>query len=953
MRRVRAWAVRLAGMVGGGRGSREREIADELDSHLQMHVEDNLRLGMTPMEALRAAKLQLGGVERTKQACRERGTVPVLESFWQDLRFALRQLRKRPGFTATAILMIALGMGASVAIFAFVDAALIQPMPFRDPARLVSVYETVASCPLCNVSYQNWRDWKKNDDAFSSLEVWGYARYMLRGSEGLEPAMGTRVSDGFFRTLGVAPVLGRDFYAGEDRPGAPRTVLISYGTWQTRFGGRADVVGQVVTLSDIAYTVIGVLPREFHFAPRGESEFWTALNEPSGCDKRRACHGLFGLGRLKDGVSVTGAAANMETMAAQLWKLYPETNHGYGATAIPLSEAVVGEIRPVLLVLLAGAGLLLLIACVNVVSLLLVRAEGRRQEMALRGALGATARRLVRQFATESLVLVLAGSAMGIVGAAGAMRLMLKLIPANRMESMPFLLQMGLSGRVLGFAGLVAVGAAAMFALAPALRLVFSKSDLRGELAENGRGAVGQGWRRLGSRLVMVELATAVVLLVGAGLLGKSLYRLLHVEVGFQPDHLTTVVVAVPEGSVTDVQMMALERQILSRGKHAGGAIGGPGQPFTGRELGWRGFDCDAWAASYVAAKRSAGAGYERGVSEDDWRDAAAWTLLYRCGGRSGEAARGGGERDAGKAVLSRRECGGKAAGVRALDRHDGDSGSDCRRQGGSSGYAQSPGDLCAVQSGLVLVFQPDGADGAETGGGAACDHGHDTSDRFAAGHGGTDDDESGNCRFELGVSASIFGVAGGWVCGGCAGARGSGAVWGDCVLGGAADTGDWGTDGAGRAAGRGVWADLARGGLAGGWWDSCRTDLRGGVGGVDAVTAVWGERLGCFYAGGCGWDVGNCGDGGELSASAAGGWGESCGGSAGGMSYGTAYSGCDAACWSAAMSSFFMVIMARMPAGWLTSLKISVGTTCQLTPNLSLSQPQAISAPRSVSLDQ
>jgi macrolide transport system ATP-binding/permease protein len=564
LRAWRAWFVRMKGLAGG-RCARELEIADEIESHLQMHVEDNLRLGMTPAEARRAAKLRLGGVERTMQAYRERGTVPVFESFVQDLRFALRQLRKNPGFTATAILMVALGMGASVAIFAFVDAALIQPMPYRDPARLVSVFETVDSCPLCNVSYQNWRDWRKMATAFSSLEAWGYTRYMTRGAEGAEPATGTRVSDGFFRTLGVAPMLGRDFYAGEDAPGAPRTVLMSYGAWQKRFGGRPDVVGQVITLSDIPYTIIGVLPREFHFAPRGESEFWAALNEPNGCDQRRGCHGLFGLGRLKDGVTVASAAANMEALAAQFGRQYPDSNHGYGATAIPLSEAVVGEIRPVLLVLLCGAGMLLLIACVNVASLLLVRAESRRQEIALRGALGATARRLVRQFATESVVLVTVGTGLGIAGAAGTMRLLLKLIPENRLAGMPFLLELGFSGRVLGFAALVALGAALTFALAPALRLVFSRTDLRGELAAGGRGSAGVSWRRLGARLVMVELAAAAVLLVGAGLLGKSLFHLLHVDVGFETDHLATVVVSVPKSIKTDAQLMALERAVEER----------------------------------------------------------------------------------------------------------------------------------------------------------------------------------------------------------------------------------------------------------------------------------------------------------------------------------------------------------------------------------------------------
>jgi predicted permease len=542
-----------------------RELDEEMAFHRNEQQRDLESAGLTPKEARQAARRQFGNEARLREQSHEIVGFG-LETVAQDLRFTLRQLRKNPGFTATAILVVALGIGASTAIFAFVDAAMIQPLPFRDPTRLVSVYETVPSCPLCNISYQNWRDWKKTDTVFSGLEAWGYAGYLLHGPEGTQPANGARVSDGFFRTLGVAPVLGRDFYTGEDRAGAPRTVLISYAAWQKRFGGKADVIGRSVTLSDIPYTIIGVLPREFHFAPRGEAEFWAALNEPSSCDKRRGCHGLFGLARLRDGVSVSTAAASMKTIAAQLEKQFPDSNHGFGATAIPLSEAIVGEIRPILLVLLSGAGLLLLIACVNVVSLLLVRSEGRRQEIALRGALGATAMRLTGQFATESLVLAAAGSGLGIAGAATAMQLLLKLVPANRMAGMPFLLQLGFNARVLGFAGFVAAGAAVIFAIAPALRMLSrGGGDLRGDLAEGGRGAARTGWRRLGSRLVMVELATAVVLLVGAGLLGKSLYLLLHVDLGFQPDHLATLAVTIPDSYRTDAQVRALERLIESK----------------------------------------------------------------------------------------------------------------------------------------------------------------------------------------------------------------------------------------------------------------------------------------------------------------------------------------------------------------------------------------------------
>jgi predicted permease len=393
------------------------------------------------------------------------------------------------------------------------------------------------------VSRQNWQDWKKIDTVFSSFQTWGWANYLLHVPEGVTPARGARVSDGFFQTLGVKPMLGRDFYAGEDRPGAPRATLLSYAAWQKRFAGNPNAVGQAIRLGDDSYTIIGVLPREFHFAPLGEADFWTALNELDSCEQRRGCHNLFGVARLKDGVTVAAAAAEMRTLAAQLASQYPDSNHDMSAIAIPLSQSIIGDIRPILLMLLSGAALLWIIACVNVISLLLVRSESRRQEIAVRGALGASHWRLARQFLLESLVLVSAGTALGLASAWFAMQLLLKLIPTNRMEGMPYLLGLGLGSHVLIFSASMALIAAFLFSIAPSLRLALAGpgSNFRTTLAEGGRGGSGNTWRKLGSRLVVVELATAVVLLVGAGLLGKSLYLLLHVDLGIESDHLATL----------------------------------------------------------------------------------------------------------------------------------------------------------------------------------------------------------------------------------------------------------------------------------------------------------------------------------------------------------------------------------------------------------------------------
>jgi macrolide transport system ATP-binding/permease protein len=482
----------------------------------------------------------------------------------QDLRYALRQLRKSPGFACTSILILTLGISASVAIFGFVDAALIKPLPYANPNRLVEVTESVTMIPRANLSYPDYLDWKRLNRVFSSMDVYDGMRYLLRTSTGTETVRGIRVSDGFFRTLGVNPVLGRDFYSGEDLPAAPNTVILSYAAWQHRFGGRKDAIGESVALSGIPHTVVGVLPEDFQFAPRENPEFWTTLHPTDSCSLRRSCHPLIGIGRLKDGVSVATALADMKAIARQLELQYPTDNRDQGASVLPLSEAMVADIRPILLVLLAGAGLLLAIACVNVSSLLLVRSESRKREIAVRGALGASRGRLVRQFVTEGLVLMAAGSLLGIVTAAGAMQTLTRLISKDMMAGMPYLAGLGLNSHVLVFATAISVFAAALFSLPPLTRLPLTK--LREGLTEGGRGYAGTLWRRFGANLVVVELAIAVVLLVGAGLLGKSFYRLLHVEVGFQTDHLATVQVSLSGVSYAkDEQIVAVEQQIIKR----------------------------------------------------------------------------------------------------------------------------------------------------------------------------------------------------------------------------------------------------------------------------------------------------------------------------------------------------------------------------------------------------
>jgi macrolide transport system ATP-binding/permease protein len=487
-----------------------------------------------------------------------------MNGFLHDIRYALRQFRQNPGFASTAVLILALGICASVSIFGFVDAALIKPLPYSNPTRLVEVTESNTLMRRANLSYLDYLDWKKLNHVFSSMDVYTGSGYLLRTEAGTEPVSGIRVTDGFFRTLGVSPLLGRDFYSGEDLPTAPRAAILSYAIWQKRFGGRKDAIGETVLLSGFPHTVVGVLPQDFQFAPQGDAGFWTTLHGSGGCEIRRSCHNLTGIGRLRDGVSVEMAQADMKTIARQLELQYPADNRGQTASVLPLSETIVEDIRPILLLLLGGAGMLLIIACVNVSSLLLVRSESRKREIAVRGALGASRARLLRQFITEGCVLVAAGSLLGLVAAREAMQIFTRLISKDMMVNMPYLSGLGLNSHVLLFALCISVFAAVLFSLAPILRLPLTR--LQEGLTEGGRGYAGTLWRRFGANLVVVELAIAVVLLVGAGLLGKSLYRLLHVDLGFQPDHLATLTVALPRASYSkDEQIVPLARQIISR----------------------------------------------------------------------------------------------------------------------------------------------------------------------------------------------------------------------------------------------------------------------------------------------------------------------------------------------------------------------------------------------------
>lgn len=543
------------------RDRRNAEIQRELNSFFEESMQEKMRGGLTRDEALRAARSEIGSAETIRQKVWSAGWESTAESVFLDLRYAVRQLRKSPGFAATAILILTLGIGASIAIFSFVDAGLIQPLPYQDPARLAVLFESIPLGPRFHLSYLDYLDWKRQNSVFSSLDVYAPYGFLLQTPKGMENTDGASVSAGFFRTLGVTPVLGRNFGPSDDQVNAPRPVLLSYSAWQRRFGGRSDVLGETVILDGKPNTIIGVLPRNFHFAPAEPADFWGTERADGGCEKQRGCHNLFGIARFKPGVTFATAFADIKTIADNLARHFPDSNRDQRAFMLPLTEVIVGEIRPILLVLLTGAALLLLIAAVNVSSLLLVRAEQRRREVAVRGALGASPARLVRQFVTESIVLAAVSGGLGLAFAAFVMRLLLGLIPKDFLATMPYLQDIGVNSHVLLFAAVVSFVAALLFSFLPALRV--SLSDLREGLTEGGRSVSGILWRRFGANLVVVELCTAVVLLTGAGLLGKSFHRLLHVDTGLEPGHLATLHVAATGPAYgKNAQLIALQHQL-------------------------------------------------------------------------------------------------------------------------------------------------------------------------------------------------------------------------------------------------------------------------------------------------------------------------------------------------------------------------------------------------------
>jgi predicted permease len=466
-----------------------------------------------------------------------------METLLQDLRYGLRLLIKSPGFTAIAIVTLALGIGANTALFSVINGVLLSPLPFPQPEQLVTLHENKPHFEGGSVSYPNFRDWRKDNHTFSSLALARTYAFSLTGTGEAEQVSGEFIFSEFFSVLGVRPVIGRTFSEDEERVGAGPVALISAGLWQRKFGYASDILGRGVTFDGRAYTLIGVIPADFHLSIPGfqDAQVYAPLGQWSNplLLQRGAGLGFHGIGRLKPGVTIEQARADMEGITRNLAEAFPDADKGITAKVTPLKEQMVGYVKPLLLVLLAAVGFVLLIACVNVANLLLARSTGRTREFAVRAALGASQGRVARQLLTESILLALVGGGLGLLLAAWGTRAALGVLPA----ALPRAEQVGLDARVLIFTAAISLLAGVFFGLTPALKT--SGPDLHETLKEGGRGASGTR-HRMQSVFVVVEMALALVLLIGAGLTIRSLAKLWSVDPGFHPHNVLTFGLSLP-----------------------------------------------------------------------------------------------------------------------------------------------------------------------------------------------------------------------------------------------------------------------------------------------------------------------------------------------------------------------------------------------------------------------
>jgi putative ABC transport system permease protein len=554
------------------RALRQREtvindIDREMRSHLELQVEANIRAGMSPDEARVQALRSFGNVNKAVDAAYDVKGGGLLESLTQDVRYGVRMLAKHRAFTAVAVFTLALGIGANTAIFSVVNELLLRPLPYRDADRIVMLWEVTPEGRHQNTtSRANFRAWRSQNTSYENVAAFSDQRFNLTGDGEPEELSVQMATPELFKILGVDPLLGRTFLPDDD--GKPPMAVLSYGLWQRRFGGQASVIGQPITLSSVKFTVIGVMPANFQFHIKQRSgtgrpaELWTILPMTVGPGANERGRFLSVVGKLKDGVTVDRAAAELRTIEARLSDEVPQFNKNFSAEVLPLREQFFGNVRRPLWLMLGAVGFVLLIACANVANLLLSLATSREKEIAVRAALGARRTRIVRQLLTESLLLALLGSALGLGFAWLGIKALMLISPKDLVSFQSVSLNMRVLLWTLGVSILTGI----IFGLAPALHI--SRLNLNDSLKDGGKSESGQasGSRRLRSALVVSEIALAVVLLASAGLLIRSFIRLQQVDRGFQTDNILTMVVRLPDAKYPqDAQVVAFFNQALEK----------------------------------------------------------------------------------------------------------------------------------------------------------------------------------------------------------------------------------------------------------------------------------------------------------------------------------------------------------------------------------------------------
>jgi len=554
MRRLRAWLWRISGLFRKER--HDREFADEMASHLQMHIEDNLRTGMSSQEARRQALLKLGGIEPTKEMYRERRGLPVLETTLQDLRYATRTLRKNPGFTVIAVLTLALGIGANTAIFSMVNALLLHPYSFPELDRLVRVWENRGIDEGADARFiapQDAADLQSGAAVFEALTTYRCGDFNLSAEGNVQTARGCRVSANFFDVLGVSPTSGRAFSSAEEQPGADQVAVVSYGFWQRRFAGDAAVLGKVIQINSKKYTVVGIMPRGFDYPV--PMELWVPLALTPAEKTDRAMLSLVALARLKPGIDVAQARSAADSVAKRLQEEYPATNANRRTEVLQLRKELYLYTLPLFLLLQAAAVFVLLLACANLANLLFARIFGRQKEIAVRTALGAGRWRLARLFVTETLLLSCVAGGVAIAVSFWSVKVLRTSIAPSWTMWVPGWDGIQVDRTVLAFTVLLIAIVGLLFGVGTVLHS--DQSQPYTTLKEAGRGPSLGSKGRLRSALVVAQVMFALVLLVCAGLTTQAFLRLVDVYQGFAAANVLRTEIRLPEKSYGENSQIA------------------------------------------------------------------------------------------------------------------------------------------------------------------------------------------------------------------------------------------------------------------------------------------------------------------------------------------------------------------------------------------------------------